>query len=250
MTPAARRPLLAAIGVVIAAAAPSALSIVIRHDRGEAASLERAKPFDAAGRILPDGGCALVAPGWAVTAAHVAASLPGGARVEFGGRAYQVRRVILHPEGRAPRGVPPEVDLALLELADPVAGIAPLPLYRGRAELGKTLVLVGYGDFGSPNAPLARSDGRRRAATNVVADAGPRRLFLRFDAPPRGTDLEGIGGPGDSGGPALLEENGRAYLAGVSSASAEGKPGHYGVTDIYTRVSSYADWIDKTIAER
>lgn len=31
-----------------------------------------------------------------------------------------------------------------------------------------------------------------------MSDAGPVRLFLHFDAPPAGTDLEGVGGPGAS----------------------------------------------------
>lgn len=45
-----------------------------------------------------------------------------------------------------------------------------------------------------------------------------------------GTDLEGVGGPGDSGGPALLELDGRVLVAGVSSA-ASSPPGQYGLTD-------------------
>jgi hypothetical protein len=228
----------------------SASAIVIRHDKADAAALKLGEGFAAVGRVLPDGGCTLVAQTWAITAAHVAASLGPGAQVAFGDRTATVKRAALHPEGTAQRGVPPEVDLALLELSEPVEGLAPLPPYRGRDELGATLVVVGYGDFGTPRGPLQRTDGHRRAATNVVVDAGPRRIFMKFDEPPLGTDLEGIGGPGDSGGPALLEAGGAWYVAGVSSASMDGKPGQYGVTDVYTRVSSYADWIDAVLAGR
>ena len=199
--------------------------------------------------MLPDGGCTLIAPTWAITAAHVAASAAAGSQVRFGERTHTVKRAVLHPEGTAQRGVPPEVDLALLELSAPVGGVTPLPLYRGRDEPGATLVIVGYGDFGSPAAPLQRTDGRRRAASNVVVDAGPRRLFMKFDAPPAGTDLEGVGGPGDSGGPALIDAGGVWHVAGVSSASMDGRPGQYGVTDVYTRVSSYAEWISNTISK-
>lgn len=221
-------------------------AVVIRHDRTDADAIEMGKRFAAAGR-LSDGGCTLVRPTWAITAAHVAMSLQPQSRLRFGEREYAVKRVILHPEGKA-RGVPPEVDLALIELAEPVTNVEPVALYRGREEQGKTVYVVGYGDYGVAGQPIQRSDGRRRAATNVIHDAGPRRLFMRFDAPPAGTELEGVGGPGDSGGPLFIEENGRLYLAGVSSASMDGKPGSYGVVDVYTRVSSYVDWIEPKLA--
>ena len=71
---------------------------------------------------------------------------------------------------------------------------------------------------------------------------------MEFDAPPSGTALEGVGAPGDSGGPAFIEADGRLFLAGVSSASMNGKPGTYGLVDVYTRISSYADWVERTIA--
>ena len=228
----------------------SANAIVIRHDKADAAALKLGEGFAAVGRVLPDGGCALVAQAWAITAAHVAASLGPGAQVAFGDRTATVKRAVLHPEGTAQRGVPPEVDLALLELGAAVEGVAPLLLYRGRAELDATMVIVGYGDFGTPHGPLTRTDGRRRAATNVVVDAGPRRLFMKFDAPPDGTSLEGVGGPGDSGGPALVDVGGKWQVAGISSASMDGRPGQYGVTDVYTRVGSYFEWIDGVVAGR
>ncbi len=218
-------------------------AVVIRHDRDDAAMLRLARGLDAVCRVLPDGGATLVAPSWLVTAAHVAASIPVGGRVECGGHSIPVKRTVLHPEGTAPRGTPPEVDLALIELAEPVAGIEPAALYRGQQELGKTLVLAGYGDFGNARGGVRHGDGRLRAVTNVVDDAGPRRLFTKFDPPPGGSEFEGVGGPGDSGGPAFLREDGHLLLAGVSSASMEGKPGRYGVTDVYVRVSMFAAWI-------
>lgn len=225
----------------------NAVAVVIRHDRDDADALRLVERFDAVGRVLPDGGCTLIAPTWAVTAAHVAASIPRDGKVRFGDNDYAVKRTVLHPEGVGPRGTPPEVDLALIELAEPVRQIKPVELYVGRKELGQTLSIVGYGDYGNPRTGLKRTDFKRRAVTNVVDDAGPRRIFMNFDEPPAGSKYEGVGGPGDSGGPALLEEGGKLFLAGVSSASMNGKPGQYGVTDVYTRVSSYVEWIRTTM---
>ena len=71
--------------------------------------------------------------------------------------------------------------------------------------------------------------------------------FVSFDAPPGGTPDEGVGGPGDGGAAArFVELEGETLLAGVSSGS-EGEPGEYGLTDVYTRVSSYAGWIDAQV---
>jgi hypothetical protein len=122
----------------------------------------------------------------------------------------------------------------------------PFELYRDRDELGQVLFIVGTGDFARVGTPWIRADGSRRAVTNRVDDAGPRRLFLTFDMGDAATEFEGIGGPGDSGGPAVLERGGKRFVAGVSSGSM-GKPGQYGAIDVYTRVSSYIDWIEKSM---
>ena len=223
-----------------------ATAVVIRHDKDDAAALRLAQPFQAVGRILPDGGCTLITPTWALTAAHVGASLRPGSLIQFGDKTHAVKRVVLHPEGNGPKGRPPEVDLALVELAEPVKAIRPVELYDGQEELGKLVYLVGYGDYGNPRSGLRQTDGNRRAVTNVVDDAGPLRIFMKFDEPPKGSEFEGVGGPGDSGGPALFLNDSKIFLMGVSSASMNGKPGAYGVTDVYVRVSSYISWIKKS----
>ena len=65
--------------------------------------------------------------------------------------------------------------------------------------------------------------------------------------------MEGISGPGDSGGPAFIFVAGKGYLAGISSGQStratKGKEGVYGVREYYVRVSSYVNWISTTIAQ-
>ena len=63
--------------------------------------------------------------------------------------------------------------------------------------------------------------------------------------------MEGTAGPGDSGGPALIEVDGVPYVAGISSLGMPGKngPGTYGAIEHYVRVSSHARWIDAVLSD-
>ncbi len=77
-------------------------------------------------------------------------------------------------------------------------------------------------------------------------------LVFRFDAPgdENVTPLEGISGPGDSGGPAFLETADGLRLAGLSVASSGRPKGRYGVWEFYTRVSPQVQWVwDTTSTE-
>jgi hypothetical protein len=138
--------------------------VVIRHDKSDADALQLGARFEAAGDVLPDGGGALIAPTWVLTAAHVAAPLTSGGSVRFGEAIHKVTRAIIHPEGALRADAPPEVDLALLQPATPVMDITPFALYRDRDELGQVLVIVGYGDFARAGTPWVRTEHRRRRA--------------------------------------------------------------------------------------
>lgn len=73
----------------------------------------------------------------------MAAPIRQGDHIQFGDTRYTVKRTVIHPEGVGEMGRPPKVDLALVELAEPVKEIEPVALYRGREELGQTLFIVG-----------------------------------------------------------------------------------------------------------
>jgi hypothetical protein len=95
-------------------------------------------------------------------------------------------------------------------------------------------------------------DGRLRGAQNTVSAApAPGWIAFEFDAPPAGDDLEGISGPGDSGGPALLERDGRQFVVGVSSSndSGDAAPCRYGSREYYARVSYAVPWLRETMRQ-
>jgi Trypsin len=234
--------------IVVSLAATSTRAVVVRHDRTDENIVQIARGFKAVGEVVGFGACTLIAPRWVITAAHVAGAVPpDSGRVRLEGREYAIDRIVLHPESEGWREQPPEVDLALIHLAAVVDSIEPLGLYSELNEKGKIAYIVGYGDAGTPREDLRPSDGKRRAVTNAINDVGPVRLFMLFDEPPLCTELEGIGGPGDSGGPALLRKELKMYVAGVSSAGS-GPRGAYGSTDIYMRVSTHRAWIDSVMA--
>jgi len=227
--------------------------IVIRHDRSDASYRVSADDFPSL--VLtnrPGAHGTLIASSWVLTAAHVAHRLKPGHLVAVGGQDVAVRSVRLHPGWRTPQTNLVD-DIAVLQLADPVHGIEPMPIYRGRDEVGQVMTFAGRGGTGNGRDGLVARQAPYellRKATNRVERADERWLVYHFDPPGRGTELEGISGPGDSGGPAFLDVDGQRFLAGVSAWQdnrAQGQAGVYGVIEYYARVSSYTGWIDRVI---
>ncbi|MEM8502677.1 MAG: trypsin-like serine protease [Cyanobacteria bacterium P01_D01_bin.1] len=198
-----------------------------------------------------DGMGTLIRPDWILSAAHVAAEISLERKIEIAGSAYAIRQIVLHPQfcdcseavGLA------EYDIALIQLEQPVEAITPLPLYRNTDESGKTVTFAGRGDCGTGLIGPNQVDGKLRIATNRIEQVDEQRLMFTFDAPPNCTALEGISGPGDSGGPALIETGGGWAIAGVSSGQKSSNLGEgcYGVQEYYVRVSSQIEWIESVI---
>ncbi len=230
----------------------SRASIIRRHDVPDSLYVNLAREYTSVAHLnLPvpsgaaDGEGTLIGPRWVLTAAHLASEILPGSRVTIGGTDYLVDTVFVHPgwdDGAH--------DIALVRLASSVVDVEPARLYRGAEELNEVVVLVGYGDQGTGLTGPTTNDWQVRTATNRVDEATAFWLKMRFDAPgdPRVTPLEGVSGPGDSGGPAYLADAKGEVIVGVSGGQSTratgGQPGRYGVTEYYTRVSRYLEWIE------
>ena len=260
---------LAARSVLIASAVsmPSmAGGIVIRDDVPDAAYLAHESDFPGLFPIYrikaghKECIATVISAEWAITAAHCArdkrllieTGLGGqGYAVQLAGKTVRIVSVVHHPApeaGRAP-------DLALLRFSAPVTHVAPIPLYRSDDELGRVVVMPGWGGTGNGKTGLGPEDGLFRVGENVVDRVEEGRLWWKFDAP--GTHspaltLEGISGPGDSGGPALIKMPAGWAIAGVSSGqdTKDGAEGLYGVEEVFVRVSAFASWIDAHVSEK
>ena len=237
--------------------------MIIRHDRQD--DRYRALAVDYAGPVcqpLPanrtdwGGEGTLIGSEVVLTAAHVVMD-PSVARgsVIVSGRHYSIAGIIFHPAWSwdpDPDHWRESDDIALIQLSEPVTGIEPVRLYSDQDEAGQTAVLVGRGRFGTGLTGPKQKDGRIRAATNLIERVQNQWLVFRFDDPSTATHLEGISGPGDSGGPAFIEEGGVLYIAGVSSHQddrQQGRHGVYGVWEYYARVSHYLDWIRQATSD-
>lgn len=236
----------------LAACAVTAQAIVRRHDREEGAylALAQSPKWQSAVSV---GGVAvgtLVGETWVLTAAHVAQVIgPFERVVRVAGRECVVSEIYTH---QGYDGSTAGTDIALLRLAKPVTDVMPAPFYPDSDEAGRAVIFVGDGQPGvGTTGPVNETDRRWRAAENRITRAQDTTLQFDFDAPPDGEQLEGISGPGDSGGPAFIEKGGRVFVAGVSSANLRGTgPGlcTYGTIEVYCRVSAQRAWIDAVLS--
>jgi hypothetical protein len=246
------------LGALLAAAlaAQPAGALLIRPDRDDAEYLELATRYTSSVLLeAPDGEGVLIAPRWVLTAAHMAKALQEMKtlpRLRFGGRSHEIEALYLHPDWK--RGG--HSDVALILLKEPVRSIEPTPLYRATDEGGKTVVIVGHGytgKIGEKPLPKESWDRKQRASINTVDRVTPRILGLRIKPPEEASDLQGAAAPGDSGGPAYVEVDGKLFVAGIGyatdDANADGIIGNAGDWELYVRVSAFVPWIEGLMLE-
>lgn len=269
----------ASVLLVLSALHTAAWSIVRRHDRTDAQYIAfGSQPqFQAVGYLTSNssfGSGTVIADGsWVLTAAHVVDSgAPSNWSFVLGNNTYSVSAIYVHPlwNGNISNGR----DIALVKLSSAVTGVTPAQIYTGSpsALIGAVGYSVGYGLTGTGSTGYGGGiDGNRRAMENVIdAFFGIDHFLSDFDSPsgttnslgaagsnPTPLNLEGIGAPGDSGGPVFVLQGSNYFIAGVHSFLADVGPpignntpdARYGDLLGSTRVDVYADWINSTIPE-
>lgn len=233
-------PLARLLAAAALAAALPASALVLRADRDDAEYLELATRYASAVPLGSYGEGALVAPRWILTSANVARAMreaKGTLRMRIGAAERDVQGIFTPPEG----------DIALVLLREPVEGVETTALYREGDEERHAVVIASHGAAGRIGEPAVVRDGRARAAINTVDRVEARVLGLRLKGPDDASDLQGAAAPGDEGAPAFLEKKGRLFVAGIAQGPRGGAVPRVGDWDLYTRVSAYAEWIDEAM---
>lgn len=244
------------IAILAVLSATPVQAIIIRHDvpdsahRADGSRFPFLFPLYRSKEGFGDCIATMIAARWAVTAAHCTEDkaltdgvAKGGYEVTVAGRRTSVVAVARYPMK--------SVDLALVRLANRIDLGQPIQIYRNADETGRDVLLPGWGDPGTGRFGVGKADGVFRIAENRVDLAADGLLRWTFDTPSSGRALalEGISGPGDSGGPALIMTPTGWATVGVSSAQqTHGRAeGLYGAEEIYVRLSAHAAWIDSII---
>ncbi|MEX2963842.1 trypsin-like serine protease [Microbulbifer sp. TYP-18] len=228
-------------------------AIVIRHDVSDESYYAVPSDFPPLATLYSIGvHGTLVDPEWVVTAAHAVFCMNPGQKINVGNKIVSISNRYSHPKYQ----LGGENDIALIKLSSPVTHIKPAELYDAKFEKGKVAWFIGVGGTGTgqkgQTISYKENNGRLRKAQNKIIRVTDTDIVFSFEKGSKGEVLEGVSGNGDSGGPAYIREGDKYILLGISSRTDSWfyEVGEYGVTEVYTRVSSYRDWIQQVISAK
>jgi hypothetical protein len=188
----------------------------------------------------------LIAPQWILTAAHGTPYMPSKQEVIINQEKYYVEFIIEHPNYNIDNL---DHDIALLKLDRPVSNVTSTDIYSLADEKGQHVWFVGRGDIGNGHVGISGSTNVLHHAENIIENTDGLWVTFDFDSPQNNAlALEGISGPGDSGGPAFVNTSTGLKVLGVSSHQRDNDNGEglYGVKEYYTRTSAHKQWITTT----
>jgi hypothetical protein len=187
----------------------------------------------------------IIAPRWAITAAHVVFDCDDLV-VNYGeGVVRSIDRVCVHPDWQHGEIGTSDVALCHLELD---AGLEWYPLLAETVTAGQVCLVAGYGITGVMSAGYDLYDGRLRAGTQRVDRIEGVLVFCK--AQRRGSALEFCIAPGDSGGPLFVGSGKNARLAAIHSfQSVERGPlrSRYGEETGHVLIPAVRAWIDEVM---
>jgi len=195
---------------------------------------------------------ALIAPKVVLTAAHCVQPGADYKIVEYGPdrqpKLQDVKTVAIHPGFRmqAMLNHVATADVALLQLAAPVAGKAPAALGMPNIpiQVGGRFTIAGVG-------VTVRGDGKSGGTIRVaglIASGKPGTLQIRLVDPVGQGMRDGLGAcTGDSGAPVFEDKQSGPAIVGVVSWSTgpNGAAGCGGITGV-TPLTIYRDWVMQT----
>lgn len=189
----------------------------------------------------------IVAPRWAITAAHVVVGCDDLAVSYSQGVQRGIDRVSLHPEWALDNLRAADVAMCHLEAE---AGLEWYPQLADEVGAGSLCIIAGYGVTGLMATGYDVADGKLRAGTQRIDRVDGVVVWCKAS---RNSPMAMCISPGDSGGPLFIGSGRDARLAAIhsfQSASRGPLRSRYGEETGHISIPAVRGWIDQVMEGR